>query len=62
MVILEALTVLENLEGPFAEEDLIDANATLQEYIHESNNESEKNLLQSMYEVIQQFENKIDVI
>ena len=62
MVILEALTVLENLEGPFSEEDLIDAHATLQEQIHESNNGSEKDLLQSMYEVIQQFENQIDII
>ena len=32
MVILEALTVLENLEGPFNEDDLFQANTLLQQY------------------------------
>ena len=60
MVILEALTVLENLEGPFPEEDLIEANSLLQEQLYEAKDGSEKDLLQSMYDVIQSFENKID--
>jgi HEAT repeat protein len=62
MVILEALTVLENLEGPFPEEDLLESNTLLQEQLHESNDSSSKDLLKSMYEVIQQFENQIDVL
>ena len=36
MVILEALTVLENLEGPFNEDDLFQANTLLQQYLYES--------------------------
>jgi hypothetical protein len=60
MVILEALTVLENLEGPFPEEDLIEANTLIQERLYEAPDSPEKNLLQSMYEVVQGYENKID--
>lgn len=61
MVILEALTVLENLEGPFPEEDLLEANTLLQEQLHESNESSSKDLLKSMHEVIQKYENQIDL-
>jgi len=60
MVILEALTVLENLEGPFPEEDLMEANTLLQERLFESQEGSEKDLLISMQEVIQTFENQIN--
>jgi len=60
MVILEALTLIENLEGPFIEEDLFNASASLQEHIHENKEGKEKDLLQSMYGVIQEFENQIE--
>ena len=44
MVILEALTVLENLEGPFSQDEILNASTLLQEQ-HESPNGSEKDLL-----------------
>ena len=55
MVILEALTVLENLEGPFNDEDLFQGSTLIQEQIYESDDENRKELLQSMYNVIQEF-------
>jgi len=55
MVILEALTVLENLEGPFNDEDLFQASTIVQEKIYESEHDKKKELLQSMYNVIQGF-------
>ena len=55
MVILEALTILENLEGPFNDEDLFQGSTLIQEQIYESDNEKRKELLQSMYNIIQEF-------
>jgi HEAT repeat protein len=55
MVILEALTVLENLEGPFNDEDLFQASTIIQEKIYESKDDKKKELLQSMSNVIQDF-------
>ena len=55
MVILEALTVLENLEGPFNDEDLFQASTIIQEKIYESKDDKKKELLQSMSIVIQGF-------
>ena len=55
MVILEALTVLENLEGPFNDEDLFQASTIIQEKIYESEDNNKKELLQSMSNVIQGF-------
>jgi len=55
MVILEALTVLENLEGPFNDEDLFQASTIIQEKIYESEDDKKKELLQSMSNVIQGF-------
>ena len=55
MVILEALTVLENLEGPFNDEDLFQASTIIQEKIYEPENYKKKELLQSMSNVIQGF-------
>ena len=55
MVILEALTVLENLEGPFNDEDLFQASTIIQEKIYESKDDKKKELLQSMSNVIQGF-------
>ena len=55
MVILEALTVLENLEGPFNDEDLFQASTIIQEKIYESEDDKKKELLQSMINIIQGF-------
>ena len=54
MVILEALTVIENLEGPFTEEDIFNASTLLQEQIHDSPESAEKELLSSMYHLLQE--------
>ena len=58
MVILEALTVLENLEGPFNEDDLFQANTLLQQQLYESEDSKEKELIKSMYEIILEFGEK----
>jgi HEAT repeat protein len=55
MVILEALTVLENLDGPFNDEDLFQGSTIIQEKIYESKDDKKKELLQSMSNVIQGF-------
>ena len=52
MVILEALTVLENLEGPFNEDDLFQANTLLQQYLYELEDSKEKELIKSMYDIV----------
>ena len=61
MVLLEALTLIENLEGPFIEDDLFIATSTINERISECKDESTLNLLQSLLSVIQQFESKIEI-
>ena len=58
MVILEALTVLENLEGPFNEDDLFQANTLLQQYLYESEDSKEKELIKSMYDIVLEFGDK----
>ena len=58
MVILEALTVLENLEGPFNEDDLFQANTILQQYLYESEDSKEKELIKSMYDIVLEFGEK----
>ena len=58
MVILEALTVLENLEGPFNEDDLFQANTLLQQYLYESEDSKEKELIKSMYDIVLEFSKK----
>ena len=55
MVILEGLTVLENLEGPFNEDDLFQASTLLQEALYETSESKEKELIQSMYDIILEF-------
>ena len=55
MVILEALTVLENLEGPFNDEDLFQGSTLIQEKIYESEDDKRKELLQSMSNIVQGF-------
>ena len=54
MVILEALTVIENLEGPFSEEDIFQASTLLQEQLYELPDGDKKELLNSMYHFIQE--------
>ena len=58
MVILEALTVLENLEGPFNEDDLFQANTLLQQFLYESEDSKEKELIKSMYDIVLEFGEK----
>ena len=58
MVILEALTVLENLEGPFNEDDLFQANTLLQQHLYESEDSKEKELVKSMYDIVSEFSEK----
>lgn len=58
MVILEALTVLENLEGPFNEDDLFQANTLIQQYLYESEDSKEKELIKSMYDIVLEFGEK----
>ena len=58
MVILEALTVLENLEGPFNEDDLFQANTLLQQFLYESEDSKEKELIKSMYDIVLEFGKK----
>ena len=52
MVILEALTVIENLEGPFSE-DVFQASTLLQEQLYELPDGDKKELLNSMYHFVQ---------
>ena len=57
LVALEGLTVIENLEGPFSEEVLIEANIVLTEYFQ---NEDEKSdLIKSILGCIRDFDNFI---
>ena len=55
MVVLEALTVLENLEGPFNDENLFQGSTIIQEKIYESEDDKKKELLQTMSNIIQVF-------
>ncbi len=61
MVLLEALTLIENLEGPFIEDDLFLATSIINEKINDCKDESILNLLQSLLSVIQQFESQIEI-
>lgn len=56
MVALEALTVVENLEGPFSNEKLMEAQFILNEYFSEAIDEKE-NIMKSLFDVIVKFEN-----
>ncbi|MCB9195224.1 MAG: hypothetical protein H6598_03280 [Flavobacteriales bacterium] len=58
LVALEGLTVIENLDGPFSDEVLNDAKLVLNEYFDQ---EDEKvDLIKSMYEIINQFEDSFE--
>ena len=60
MVALEALTLIENLEGPFKEEDLMEGMISINEYF--SNNMDDKeNLIKSLSEILMLFEEQIQI-
>jgi len=61
MVLLEALTLIENLEGPFNEDDLVISTSILNEKINDCKDESMLNLLNSLLSVVQQFESQIEI-
>ena len=61
MVLLEALTLIENLEGPFIEDDLVISTSILNEKINDCKDESMLNLLNSLLSVVQQFESQIEI-
>ncbi len=58
MVALEGLTIIENLDGPFTEEVLNDAKLVLNEYF--SQEDEKADLIKSMYEIINQFEDSFE--
>ncbi len=60
MVALEALTLIENMEGPFQEEDIIESMISINEYFSESIDEKEE-LIRSMFSVLNQFEEQIQI-
>ena len=60
MVALEALTLIENLEGPFNEQDLIESMITLNEYLT-NQTDDKKDLINSMLETIKAFEEQIQI-
>ena len=60
MVTLEALTLIENLEGPFNEQDLIESMITINEYLTENSNEK-IDLIKSILETIKSYEQQIQI-
>ncbi len=57
MEALEVLTVVENLEGPFEEETLLEALILLRQYFGNADDQQEKHpLLLSLYEQIKQYD------
>lgn len=53
---LEALTVIENQEGPFDEELLMDAIVSTREYLSKNTEEPKKDLIASLNRVLEDFE------
>ena len=51
---LEVITVIENLKGPFMEEEAIESVSRLDEIIYEEQDEQKRNLLISLNEVLNQ--------
>jgi hypothetical protein len=60
MVALEALTLIENLEGPFNEQDLIESMITINEYLSKDKDDKIE-LIQSILETIKVFEEQIQI-
>jgi len=53
--------LIENLEGPFIEDDLVISASILNEKINDCKYESMLNLLNSLLSVVQQFESQIEI-
>ena len=60
MVALEALTLIENLEGPFKEQDLIESMITINEYFTKDKDDKIE-LIQSILDTIKVFEEQIQI-
>ena len=60
MIALEALTLIENLEGPFNEEDLLEGMVHINEYLSEEPDDKER-LIKSISSTLTQFEEQIQI-
>ena len=60
MIALEALTLIENLEGPFNEEDLLEGMVHINEYLSEEPDDKE-GLIKSISSTLTQFEEQIQI-
>ena len=60
MVALEALTLIENLEGPFNEQDLIESMIIINEYLLKDKDDKIE-LIQSILDTIKVFEEQIQI-
>lgn len=60
MVALEALTLIENLEGPFKEEELLDAVISVNEYLS-GKLDNKENLIKSISETLMLLEEQIQI-
>ena len=52
--LLEIITVIENLNGPFTEDEILNGVTILNEFMEEEDDEQKRNLLISMVEVLNQ--------
>ena len=60
MVALEALTLVENLEGPFSEQDLIESMIFINEYLSEDEDDK-VDLIKSILDTIKVYEQQIQI-
>ena len=60
MIALEALTLIENLEGPFKEEDLLEGMVHVNEYLSKKPDDKE-DLIKSIANTLMQFEEQIQI-
>ena len=60
MVALEALTLVENLEGPFSEQDLIESMIFINEYLSEDGDDK-VDLIKSILDTIKVYEQQIQI-
>lgn len=59
MVCLEVLTVIENLEGPFEEEPLMESMVKLNSYFSEPTNNEKDELLRTIEQLIKKIDNSL---
>ena len=60
MVALEALTLVENLEGPFSEQDLIESMIFINEYLSDGGDDK-VDLIKSILDTIKVYEQQIQI-